>query len=741
MSTLNSLLDSFSLRANGEISWSTVKTLVQSEPRQVDDRTLLHLVTVGFFEDEAREWDPCGTSASVNQLTSDILISVLELVTAPQKVEDPQDVFIHAFLHNGISTCVFETLITYRKKTQCPTMSTLDQTWWHGYSEEELLDGYDLRDYPWPIEKLDVLLRGFSDSIHVILYKAIETNQSLQVIQHILFFNIAFPKGFIPKDITEFSWGKVDTLLNVRQRLLKKVSLADCGHCSNFCNCALQALIFKSRFDVWRLLIEKSTSGSLQSPRYGRFQALPFIQKEDVCRLSLLHVLTRFDRSSLCAGSHLHARTKRKQNALALDLASDLIKLDPMCLSQVQFDHLPIHWVCTQENSNLIKLLIQKSIQHNIGSKDYRGGILMEISNGQYNKENALQKLLCNNKLIPKERKDMITFLLDPNQPLLLPSDVHDFNLLHVVIQKNKESDAAQAILQLEPAALKTRNSFGDLPIHSTVTPFPPLEEDEILDSFNSDYYIKPHMLELLLLEGMKSNDNSHLNMGGLLETNSKGQTVLDILVHYWVEFRHSSSVEKTFWQCVDMIRRVVSPQIPLLQAIIRKISPFEVDRLEEAIHRCDCTEVCDHSGNLPLHVAIINKDRIGLNGLRAVLEANPTVARIRDHQNRLPLHMALSGDVHFKWEDGIKDIFEAHKSAIDEIDAVTKVYPFILTTLTKKSGDLDSIYNLIQESPHIMSQCHESRRLCISKRKACEMNKAAYSHKKAKNLVNNTME
>ena len=101
-------------------------------------------------------------------------------------------------------------------------MAALDQTWWQGYSEEELLDGYELRDCTWSIEKLDVLIRRFSDSIHVILYKAIETNQSLQVIQHLLFFNAYSPKGFIPKDITEFSWGKVDTLLNARQRLLKR---------------------------------------------------------------------------------------------------------------------------------------------------------------------------------------------------------------------------------------------------------------------------------------------------------------------------------------------------------------------------------------------------------------------------------------------------------------------------------------------------------------------------------------
>ena len=159
-------------------------------------------------------------------------------------------------------------------------MAALDQTWWQGYSEEELLDGYELRDCTWSIEKLDVLIRRFSDSIHVILYKAIETNQSLQVIQHLLFFNADSSKGFIPKDITEFSWGKVDTLLNARQRLLKKVSIADCGNCSMFCNCrALQALVFKSRLDVWRLLLEKSASGSLQSPCYGGLQAFSFIQK------------------------------------------------------------------------------------------------------------------------------------------------------------------------------------------------------------------------------------------------------------------------------------------------------------------------------------------------------------------------------------------------------------------------------------------------------------------------------
>ena len=729
MSELNQLLDHFSLRSNGEIDWTIAHDLIQTDPSQVDDRTLLNLITVGFYEDETKRWNPCKVSECTNQLPLPVLNSVLDLVTAPLQVEDPQDVFIHAFLYNGISTNLFEKLMNYRKESHFPNQHNhpdetvaenedlMCETWWKGYSEEELIDCYDLRDYPWSIEKLNILLRRFSDSIHVILYKAIETNQSLAMIKVILFFE------------SDLKLRNSETLTKIRERLLKKVSIARCGHFSNFCDCALQALVFKRRFDVWRLLLKESRSGPFQGLNNPDIQTPPIIQKEDVCRYGLLHLLTRSSPSSLCTTTDLPFGNKKERNSSILGFANDFIQLDPVCLSQAQFDYLPIHWACIHENFELVKLLIIKGKEHNMGTRDHRGGIITNISNSHYCNENPLQKLVCKNKFVAK---DMIAFFLGSSPPLLLPSDVRKFDLLHRVTQMNQNVDIAKVLLQLEPESLKIPNRFGDLPIHSTITPFPPLEEDEALDSFNADIYIKPKMLELLLVEGMKSNAKTNLALGGLMERNSKGQTVLDVLVQYWIELRHSRSMNEKFWQCINIIRRVVSVKIPLLQAVIRKISPFEVDRLQEVIRRCDCTDVRDHSGNLPLHVAITNKDRIGADGFRIVLRANARVARIRNYQNRLPLQMALLKGSSFQWEGGVSDLFEAERSVIQCIDPVTNLYPFMLSALTDSCPDLNCIYNLLRETPHLVkSHCDKTLEVSYRKRKFQDPSQSQCNQKK----------
>ena len=107
-------------------------------------------------------------------------------------------------------------------------------------------------------------------------------------------------------------------------------------------------------------------------------------------------------------------------------------------------------------------------------------------------------------------------------------------------------------------------------------------------------------------------------------------------------------------------------------------------------------------------------------------MEEEVTFASFRDETNRLPLHQAC--ELGLSWDDGLEDILNANVNALEDIDEVTSMYPFMLaatamstlpiesTSTTQKSMcDLSSVYQLLRKYPNIIeisrqnyfSNCH----------------------------------
>lgn len=71
--------------------------------------------------------------------------------------------------------------------------------------------------------------------------------------------------------------------------------------------------------------------------------------------------------------------------------------------------------------------------------------------------------------------------------------------------------------------------------------------------------------------------------------------------------------------------------------------------------------------------------------------------AKIKDQHNRLPLHTAAARG--FKWSQWVKKILHSNLAAIEEIDQLTGLEPFMLAAAGPNSC-YDTAYNLLRENP-----------------------------------------
>jgi len=71
--------------------------------------------------------------------------------------------------------------------------------------------------------------------------------------------------------------------------------------------------------------------------------------------------------------------------------------------------------------------------------------------------------------------------------------------------------------------------------------------------------------------------------------------------------------------------------------------------------------------------------------------------ARIKDKYGRLPLHTAVARDL--KWSEWLQHILHSNLAAIEEIDNLTGLEPFMLAAAGPNS-DLEATYNLLRENP-----------------------------------------
>lgn len=70
---------------------------------------------------------------------------------------------------------------------------------------------------------------------------------------------------------------------------------------------------------------------------------------------------------------------------------------------------------------------------------------------------------------------------------------------------------------------------------------------------------------------------------------------------------------------------------------------------------------------------------------------------KIKDSRGRLPL--AFAAESGLKWSEGLHDLYNSNKPAIEKTDVVTGLQPFMLAAIGLKS-DLETVFMLLQEHP-----------------------------------------
>jgi len=75
------------------------------------------------------------------------------------------------------------------------------------------------------------------------------------------------------------------------------------------------------------------------------------------------------------------------------------------------------------------------------------------------------------------------------------------------------------------------------------------------------------------------------------------------------------------------------------------------------------------------------------------------------EHKGRFPLHIAAEKGL--DWTNGMKEIFEANPTLLEEQDTVTGLYPFMLAASSYGGGgnDTDSVFELLKGNPTLISE------------------------------------
>jgi hypothetical protein len=653
-------MDYYLTNHNRPIDWEDFHQSVLTEGSGINlvtDVTLERAIKVGLATDESGE-KIIGESDGSNPLPMHVLEKIL--YACEYTVRHPHRVLGYAFANNNITPKVFERLIY--------------ENWWHGSASTLLADAtlFQKSELSSMI-KLNMLTDRFRHTRHVLLYRAIEANQPFDVLRIILEFGLPLEESFStirPNPVPNTHVGVASHREVILKPMTKKMGLWECS-------CSLQALVFAGRADVIEFLLHVEP---------------PQVVAQDVLDYKLLHYVAK----GRARGDDCQFVDNR------LMLGHMLIQLSPNALGETDNDkRLPIRNACSGDDGEMIRMLMEEGMRLQVDSEHGRAGILHK---DRFN-DNALQQIVENCDILNEEYHELINYMIGSTPPLLIREDIAKYHLLHRVINRRNDSiEAARTLIQLDPEALAKKNDFGNLPIQSVIEGHPPSSFNFTDFPEEAEIATGEEVLELFISAAIENNIFPEELKGGLLIPNSKGFTTLDLIFRYCGaidEMRDQENFdfdycEEKFWQELEICVRI-SHEIPLLQAALR--SKVSSGRLAEIIKRFEsCVFVLDRHGRTPLHVAV-ESDRDCFEDLKLILELNPDAASIRDKNGRLPLHIALEKN-NFEWSFGIKQIIDANKSAVEEVDVHNGMYPFMMAAAIP-CHEIDSMYNLLRHSPH----------------------------------------
>mmetsp|Transcript_11312 Transcript_11312/g.17128 ORF Transcript_11312/g.17128 Transcript_11312/m.17128 type:complete len:151 (-) Transcript_11312:97-549(-) len=112
-----------------------------------------------------------------------------------------------------------------------------------------------------------------------------------------------------------------------------------------------------------------------------------------------------------------------------------------------------------------------------------------------------------------------------------------------------------------------------------------------------------------------------------------------------------------------------------------------------------DCLDEAGEYSNAPIvHAAILNKNHVPKKLFKEILVRFG--ATRRNEHDELPLTYSVR--IGMGWEEGVADILEANRDAMNEVDSETNL-PFFLFAASAKA-DLNTIYHLALKNLNIFT-------------------------------------
>jgi ankyrin repeat protein len=254
---------------------------------------------------------------------------------------------------------------------------------------------------------------------------------------------------------------------------------------------------------------------------------------------------------------------KKKRNVSEVKTVERIIEESPYYLTVKDVDgDLPIHTAARDGSSfpTFIPLLAMVGIQHGVGGKGGKGGLLVQ----DHRRRSPLSLMVRVGNF------DAMKVLFNAKPPLLVKSDVRERYLIHHSVYYNK-LELMKMMIELDPAPLYKTNSSDKLPIHCA----------ESLDAAK------------LLLKSASEYDPKHSSIGGLFSKDKKGEMPINIIINTFGKEHVMRCIEQALSTNKD---------IPILHKVILHTPEYIHDIITSFPDSCFLR---DDDGRLPIHVAL----------------------------------------------------------------------------------------------------------------------------------------
>ena len=158
--------------------------------------------------------------------------------------------------------------------------------------------------------------------------------------------------------------------------------------------------------------------------------------------------------------------------------------------------------------------------------------------------------------------------------------------------------------------------------------------------------------------------------------------------------------------------------KMPLLHTLVELDCPESIIRYALAIYSNQCQDR-DRHGRSVLHLALLNK-KANENIVRMVLKppfGHPGMVRVLDHMDNLPLHVLIGSGCSYS-DNRMKMIIDIEPKALETRDGVHGLYPFMLAASCETNCDLNTVYEMLRQTPHLVARCGSRHEGVSNKRK-----------------------